>query len=156
MILMSKFVDNIFTIHNNIFSLTPIIISFYKNYRSREKDILLAYFILPIVLHPDIIDDIKNVTVKSNLTRLVTNKKFMAGFQDRFKQFQQITNDCLQYAIDCKYIEMDKKMSIKVINKDTLYTDNSLANSINLASKLPKMFKLDVINTYYAFGITGL
>ena len=153
---MSKFVDNIFTIHNNIFSLTPIIISFYKNYRSREKDILLAYFILPIALNPDIVDEIKNITVKSNLTRLVTNKKFMAGFQDRFKQFQQITNDCLQYAVDCKYIEVDNKMSIKVTNKDILYTDNSLNNAVNLASKLPKMFTLDVINTYYVFGIKGL
>lgn len=153
---MSKFVDNIFTIHNNIFSLTPIIISFYKNYRSREKDILLAYFILPIALNPDVLDEIKNVTVKSNLTRLVTNKRFMAGFQDRFQQFQQITNDCLQYAIDCKYIEVDKKMSVKVTNKDILYTDSSLDSAINLASKLPKMFTLDVINTYYAFGIKGL
>lgn len=153
---MSKFVDNIFTIHNNIFSLTPIIISFYKNYRSREKDILLAYFILPIALNPDVLDEIKNVTVKSNLTRLVTNKRFMAGFQDRFQQFQQITNDCLQYAIDCKYIEVDKKMSVKVTNKDILYTDSSLDSAVNLASKLPKMFTLDVINTYYAFGIKGL
>jgi hypothetical protein len=153
---MSKFVDNIFTIHNNIFSLTPIIISFYKNYRSREKDILLAYFVLPIALNPDIVDEIKNITVKSNLTRLVTNKKFMAGFQDRFKQFQQITNDCLQYAVDCKYIEVDNKMSIKVTNKDILYTDSSLNNAVNLASKLPKMFTLDVINTYYVFGIKGL
>lgn len=153
---MSKFVDNIFTIHNNIFSLTPIIISFYKNYKSREKDILLAYFILPIALNPDVLDEIKNVTVKSNLTRLVTNKRFMAGFQDRFQQFQQITNDCLQYAIDCKYIEVDKKMSVKVTNKDILYTDSSLDSAINLASKLPKMFTLDVINTYYAFGIKGL
>ena len=153
---MSKFVDNIFTIHNNIFSLTPIIISFYKNYRSREKDILLAYFILPIALNPDIVNEIKSITIKSNLTRLVTNKKFMAGFQDRFKQFQQITNDCLQYAVDCKYIEVDNKMSIKVTNKDILYTDNSLDNAINLASKLPKMFTLDVINTYYTFGIKGL
>ncbi len=153
---MSKFVDNIFTIHNNIFSLTPIILSFYKNYRSKEKDILLAYFILPIALNPDVAEEIKNVTVKSNLTRLVSNKKLMAGFQDRFKQFQQITNDCLQYAVDCKYIKIDDKMSIKVTNRDILYTDSSLDGAINLASKLPKMFTQDVINTYYAFGIKGL
>lgn len=153
---MSQLVNNVFTIHNNIFSLTPIIISFYKNYRSREKDLLLAYFILPITLNPDVMEEIKYVSVKSNLTRLVGNKKLMAGFQDRFKQFQQITNDCLQYAVDCKYIKIDDKMSIKVTNRDILYTDSSLASAINLASKLPKMFTVDVINTYYAFGIKGL
>ncbi len=101
-------------------------------------------------------EEIKYVSVKSNLTRLVGNKKLMAGFQDRFKQFQQITNDCLQYAVDCKYIKIDDKMSIKVTNRDILYTDSSLASAINLASKLPKMFTVDVINTYYAFGIKGL
>jgi hypothetical protein len=153
---MSKLVDNIFAIHNNIFSLTPIILSFYKNYRSKENDILLAYFILPITLNPDVTEEIKNVSVKSNLTRLASNKKLMAGFQERFKQFQQITNDCLQYAVDCKYIKIDDKMSIKVTNKDILYTDSSLNDAINLASKLPKMFTLDVINTYYVFGIKGL
>jgi hypothetical protein len=136
--------------------LTPIIISFYKNYRSRENDLLLAYFILPITLNPDIVDEVKSITIKSSLTRLVTNKKFMAGFQDRFGQFKQITNDCLQYAIDCDYIKVDKDISIKVTNKDILYTDSTLESAINLASKLPKMFTLDVINTYYAFGIKGL
>lgn len=153
---MSKFADNILIIHNNVFSLTPIIISFYKNYRSREKDVLLAYFILPIVLNPYVLNEIKNITIKSNLTRLVANKKIMAGFQNKFEQFQQVTNDCLQYAIDCKYIEIDKNLSIKIINKDILYTDTSLGDAINIASKLPKMFTLDVINTYYAFGIRGL
>lgn len=153
---MSKFANNIFSIHNNIFSLTPVIISFYKNYRSREKDILLSYFILPIVLNPEVKVEIKSITSKSNLTRLVSNKKIMAGFQDRFKQFQHITNDCLQYAVDCKYIEIDKKLSVKVINTNILYTDTSLSQEINLASKLPKMFCLDIINTYYAFGIKGL
>ncbi|MCG6189980.1 three component ABC system middle component [Maribellus maritimus] len=154
---MSKFTDNIFTIHNNIFSLTPVIIAFYKNYKSREKDIFLAYFILPIVLDPIVLDEIKSITTKSNLTRLVSNKKVMAGFHDRFKQFYQITNDCLQYALDCKYIEINEtNLSVKVVNRDVLYTDSSLNKAINIASKLPKMFKLDVINTYYAFGIKGL
>ena len=74
----------------------------------------------------------------------------MAGFQNRFKQFQQITNDCLQYALDCKYL------SIKVTNRDILYTDKSFNDAINLASKLPKIFTQDIINTYYTFGIKGL
>lgn len=153
---MSKFVDNIFLIHNNVFSLTPIIISFYKNYTSREKDILIAYFILPIVLNPIAIEEIKSVDRNSNITRLVANKKIMAGFQNRFKQFQQITNDCLQYALDCKYIEINENLSIKVTNRDILYTDKSFNDAINLASKLPKIFTQDIINTYYTFGIKGL
>lgn len=108
------------------------------------------------MLNPIAIEEIKSVNRNSNITRLVANKKIMAGFQNRFKQFQQITNDCLQYALDCKYIEINENLSIKVTNRDILYTDKSFNDAINLASKLPKIFTQDIINTYYTFGIKGL
>jgi len=43
-----------------------------------------------------------------------------------------------------------------VTNRDILYTDKSFNDAINLASKLPKIFTQDIINTYYTFGIKGL
>jgi len=153
---MSQFSNNIYTIHNNIFSLTPILVSFYKNLIAKDKDILLSYFVFPTVLSPIATEEFKRIPVKSNLTRLVANKKFMFGFQSRFEQYKQITNNCLQYAIDCNYLKIRENLSIEALNQDVLYTDNSLASAINLASQLPNVFKLDVINTYYAFGIKGL
>ena len=52
---MSRFVDSIFTLQNNVFALTPLLISFYKNLKGKEKDLLLAYFIFPIVLNRECI-----------------------------------------------------------------------------------------------------
>jgi hypothetical protein len=154
---MKKIVENISIIHNNIFVLTPLLISFYKNYKGQKNDLLLSYLILPIVLNPKCIEELKVVRSNSNLVRLVANKECMAGFAERFEFYKQIANQCLQYAIDCKYIIVTKELQIKVVNSEGLYTDPSLSNSITLASNLHNLFKsLDVINIYYAFGIKNL
>lgn len=153
---MSKFTDNISLLQDNVFSLTPIFISFYKNYKSRDYDLLLSYLLLPLVLNPVCVEELKILSSKSRLTRIVTKKEIMAGFSERIEYYNQITNDCLQYAVDCKYIKIQENLSVNVINQDCLFTDLSLNRAINLASNLPKVFNLDVINIYYAFGIKGL
>ncbi len=44
---MSKLIENISTLQSNIFILTPILISFYRNLQPKDKNILLAYFVFP-------------------------------------------------------------------------------------------------------------
>ena len=80
----------------------------------------------------------------------------MAGFEERFYFYKEQTNKCLQYAIDCRYIEVDKNLIITVINDSNVLTDSRLSKSINLSSQLYKIFTKNVINTYYAFGIKAL
>ena len=80
----------------------------------------------------------------------------MAGFEERFDYYKEQTNKCLQYAIDCKYIEVDKNLAVTVINDSNVLTDSRLDKSINLSSQLYKIFTKNVINTYYAFGIKAL
>lgn len=153
---MSKFVDNIFTLQNNVFALTPLLISFYKNLQSREKDMLLAYFVFPLVLNRECIEIIKQLNRNSQLSRITRNKDIMAGFEERFEFYKNITNKCLQYALDCRYIEIDKNLTVHVITGDQLYTDPILSDSLNLSSSLYRVFTRNVINTYYSFGIKKL
>lgn len=153
---MSKFSNSISVIHNNVFSLTPIFISFYKNLKSKENDILLSYFILPIVLNPLCLNELIELRSNSRLNRIISNKDYMAGFTENFEYFKHITNNCLQYAVDCGYIEVKNNLSVNVISDDMQYADIALTDSIRLASQLHKVFTLDVINTYLAFGIKGL
>lgn len=153
---MSRFSDSISTLHNNVFALTPIFISFYKNMKSKDHNMLLSYFILPIVFHPACLNEIAELRSNSKLTRIVSNKTYMAGFPESFEYFKQITNNCMQYAVDCGYLRIDKKLRVEVINDDIRYADPTLGRSIQLASKLHNIFTLDVVNTYLAFGIKGL
>lgn len=153
---MSKLIENISTLQNNTFILTPLLVSFYKNLKPTDKNILLAYFVFPLVLNNEFIEKIQRITTASNLSRITKNKDIMAGFEDRFYYYREQTNKCLQYAIDCQYIEVDKNLTITVISDDNRFTDTRLEKSLILASQLYKIFTKNVINTYYAFGIKRL
>lgn len=153
---MSKFIENISTLQNNTFILTPLLVSFYKNLKPTDKNILLAYFVFPLVLNKEFIGNIKQINSSSNLSRITKNKDIMAGFEERFYFYKEQTNKCLQYAIDCKYIEIDKNLAVIVINDCKTLTDPCMNKSINLSSQLYKIFTKNVINTYYAFGIKAL
>ena len=153
---MSKFIENISTLQNNTFILTPLLVSFYKNMKPTDKNILLAYFVFPLVLNKEFLEKIQIITTASNLSRITKDKDIMAGFEERFYFYKEQTNKCLQYAIDCKYIEVDKNLAVTVINDSNVLTDSRLSKSINLSSLLYKIFTKNVINTYYAFGIKAL
>lgn len=153
---MSKLIENISTLQSNIFILTPILVSFYRNLQPKDKNILLAYFVFPLVLNSDFLEKITTVTRASRLSRITNNKEIMAGFEERFEYFKDITNNCLQYALECGYIKITNDLSVTVLTDNNLQTDCRLSKSINLASQLHKIFTRDVINTYYAFGIYRL
>lgn len=153
---MSRFIENISTLQNNTFILTPLLVSFYKNLKPTDKNILLAYFILPLVLNNEFLEKIQKITTASNLSRITKDKDIMAGFEERFYFYKEQTNKCLQYAIDCKYIEVNKNLAVTVINDVNMLTDSRLEKSLNLSSQLYKIFTKNVINTYYAFGIKAL
>ncbi len=153
---MSKFIENISTLQNNTFALTPLLVSFYKNLKPTDKNILLAYFVLPLVLNNEFLEKIQKITTASNLSRITRDKDIMAGFEERFYFYKEQTNMCLQYAIDCRYIEVDKNLTVIVINDNNRQADTRLDKSLRLASQLSNIFTKNVINTYYAFGIKAL
>lgn len=153
---MSKFIENISTLQSNIFILTPILVSFYRNLQPKDKNILLAYFVFPLVLNSVFLEKITTVSRASRLSRITNDKEIMAGFEERFEYFKDITNHCLQYALECGYIKINDDLSVTVLVDNNLQIDCRLSKSINLASQLHKIFTRNVINTYYAFGIYRL
>lgn len=153
---MSKLIENISTLQSNIFILTSILVSFYRNLQPKDKNILLAYFVFPLVLNSDFLEKITTVSRASRLSRITNDKEIMAGFEERFEYFKDITNHCLQYALECGYIKINDDLSVTVLVDNNLQIDCRLSKSINLASQLHKIFTRNVINTYYAFGIYKL
>ena len=153
---MSKLIENISTLQSNIFILTPILVSFYRNLQPKDKNILLAYFVFPLVLNSDFLEKITTVSRASRLSRITNDKEIMAGFEERFEYFKDITNHCLQYALGCGHIKINADLSVTVLVDNNLQIDCRLSKSINLASQLHKIFTRNVINTYYAFGIYKL
>ena len=153
---MGSIIENIAVLQRNVFTLTPLIVSFYRNMKPREKNVLLAYFVFPLVLNNEFKAKIKTFTINSNISRITKDKDIMAGFEDRFYFYYDMTNKCLQYAINCKWIKIKDDLSVSVENTDCRLSDPGLNDSFGLTSKLYKIFDKDVVNTYYAFGIKGL
>lgn len=153
---MSKYIENIETLQHNVFALTPLLVSFYKNMPKQEKNLLLAYFVFPIVLNKRCLEKLKVVQTRTPLSRLTGDKEFMAGFEERFVYYKDITNRCIQYAVDCGYIEIDAKLSVTVVQGERYQTDTRLTESLKLANQLYRLFRKNVINTYYLFGIKAI
>lgn len=154
---MNDFSESINKIYNNPFVLTPVLTSFYKNYRGCDKDILLSYLIFPIVLEKEHLSNVKKIYSSTPLSRFTKDKVFMPGFYDRFKYYQQLTNLCLQYALDSQYISLSKKLRVTVNEDESYFTDPSLKEAIELANCLHKVFKkINIVNIYQAFGIKEL
>lgn len=153
---MSKYIENINTLHNNIFALTPLLVTFYKNMPKRDKNILYAYFVFPIVLHNWTLENVKRITASTPLNRFTGNQEFMAGFEERFNFYKDITHRCLQYAIECNYIDIDAHLAVTVLDCDYMQFDPRLNKSRALASQLFNIFRKNIQNTYILFGIKEL
>ena len=71
---MSKYVDSIYKINNNIFIFTPLFVAFYQNLKPNPKNLLLSYLVLPLVLHKTSQEKIKNSKTTSSIFTFLDSK----------------------------------------------------------------------------------
>lgn len=90
---MSDTLKNIGIIECNIFTLTPLLVAFYKNMPSKQRNLLYSYLLFPIVLHKPS-EKLVRLNKRSRITRITEDSEIMAGFQDRlqfYKKFKYMT-----------------------------------------------------------------
>ena len=153
---MIRAIENFECLESNIFTLTPLLVSFYKNMPLRKGNLLYAYLLFPLLLHPPFYS-IQKITTKTKLSRITSNKDIMAGFQERFNYYRNITNECIQYGIESNWLMINpSECSIKVNHAYGIRSSKHLSKAFELASMLHKVFTKNIINTYIAFGIKEL
>lgn len=153
---MNNLIEHTYTLYNNPFVLMPLILSFYKNYNGCDNDILLAYLVFPLVLHNESQKSIISSKSTSRLSKLTKNKETISGLHERINEYKQLTNICIQYAIDNHLLAINENLSVSVIGKIGT-VDTGLSNAIKASSKLKNIFgKLDVISIYKLLGIKEL
>ncbi|MGZ6519347.1 MAG: three component ABC system middle component [Bacteroidia bacterium] len=153
---MSRFVNNIFKIHNNPFILSPLIIEFFRNTQPKSKNILLAYLVFPLILNEDSRENLQKVKVTSSIHTFGKKRENFYGLPGRVQAYKDITNKCIQYAIDSRLININEDLSVDVLCK-SVKTVKSLNNCAKASSNLHKIFKdLDVIAIYRLLGIKSL
>lgn len=159
---MSKTIENLEILNNNPFILTPIIVQFYEKYNGKqEKDMFLAYLILPLVLY-----EYSKIVLKSKKKELrtfinyvqkedINNKKIeinkndkLFGLPGRVNEYKELTNLCLQYAFDTGTLRLNKDLSITYIKND-FKVDKSIIEYIEASKNLALLLKNEKITHIY-------
>lgn len=164
---MSEFVDRIYQIHNNPFVLTPLFAEFFRHIQPKPKNILLAYLVLPLVLHEDSKQWLVSAKTTSSIhtfsnkkcndkVKICNRKENLFGLQERVRLYKDLTNQCLQYAIDNQMIKINENLIVEVLKTENNVVEN-LKKSLKAASNLHKIFRdLDVVAIYRLLGVKEL
>jgi len=162
---MSKYIDSIYQVSNNPFMLTPLIVEFYRKLESTQKNILLSYLVLPLVLNNKSKEALITANTRSSIFGFVSNKKNSDGIKhvenifglpQRIREYKELTNKCVQHAIDNKWIVINDDLSVDVLTSINDFSCE-LEDSYKAASNLYKIFKdLDVVTIYRLLGIKKL
>lgn len=153
---MSKFTDSIYQIHNNPFVLAPLFVEFFRHIQPKSKNILLAYLVLPLVLHEDSRQSLFHAKTTSSIHTFNNKKENLFGLHERIRLYKNLTNQCIQYAIDNQMIKINENLIVEVLITKNKTVEN-LKESLKASSNLYKVFRdLDVVAIYRLLGVKEL
>ena len=154
---MIKRVEYLYTLYNNIFAYTPILHSFYQEYIGQDRDILLSYLILPLVLNETSRNKLVNLTTRSSLFSFCKYEDCIIGLPERIKQYKAVTNDCIQYGVDSGLFTISDSLHIEVSkleNSENFIVDN---DKIKASKKIAMILKsFDIPTIYRNLGVAEL
>ena len=136
-------IKHISIIYNNPFIFYPLFVEFYSNIPQKDKNILLSYLVLPLVLyHPSRLA-IKNSQAgsRSTIYSVFSDRKTeerIFGLEERIKSYKSLTNDSLRYAITSGMLVLNDNLSISIKN-------------LKLANK--KLWQRDILMAAKKMGI---
>ncbi len=136
------------------FILAPILESFYETADDQPRNVLLSYLVLPLTLSPSSQNFLKNSNITSSLRTFTKNRENLFGLPERVQEYRDITNICIQLAINAGGIRIkEADLSIEFINKN-LDASSSPKNAIKAAQKFGKILKpLDIPSIYRFLGV---
>lgn len=158
---MSKYVDSVYKINNNIFVLAPIFVAFYQNLKPNPKNLLLSYLVLPLVLYKTSQEKIKNTNSRSSIFTFLDSKDKkkranIYGLPERVEEYKEITNQSILYAIENKWLKLNDDLSVDILEEQK-NSISSLHNAFKASSKLCNIFQdLDVVAIYRQLGVKEL
>lgn len=154
---MIKRVEYLYTLYNNIFAYTPILHSFYEEYIGQDRDILLSYLILPLVLNETSRNKLVKLTARSSLFTFCKYEECIIGLPERIKQYKAVTNDCIQYGVDSGLFTVSDSLHIEVSELEKTKKFIVDSDKIKAAKKIAMILKsYDIPTIYRNLGVAEL
>lgn len=158
---MTKFTDSLYLVYNNPFIMTPLFTNFFSNLPKTEKNLLLAYLLLPMVLQTER----RKFLLRSNsASSIMTFQKIKAkrdnsrliGLKASVDHFKELTNHSIQHALDNDWISIDENLVVHV-HENQKNNQHNLVEAYKASAKLKNIFKdMDVVAIYRLLGIKKL
>ncbi|MEO6291149.1 MAG: three component ABC system middle component [Burkholderiaceae bacterium] len=92
--------------------LSPIIEAFFKVVRPVDKNMLMGYLVLPVVLYPQSRDFLRNATARSSIRSFCADRSRLAGLPQRVAELRTTTSMAMQNAIDCNRLILHTNLSL--------------------------------------------
>lgn len=148
-------IDHLFTLQRSPFSLAPIIHQFYKHSTPQERDVLLSYLVLPMVLYPPMRDYLLTVRSTSSLRTLCKNQSRLIGLTTRVQDFKPLTHAAMLVLKAEQGIEVSDDLSVRPIGD--VRTANANQELLEAGRRLALICTgVDVVSTYRTLGFKSL
>ena len=110
-------VGRLATLSNNSFLFAPVFESFYEALGSKERSLLLAYLVLPLVLPPRSQALLVGRSRKRHFRTFVEDPSLFAGLPSRIANRRHQTNLSIQHNLNLGVLEIQDSTSVVRKNK---------------------------------------
>jgi len=153
--MLSTPIEHLFTIQRSPIVLAPLIHQFYVSSQLREKDLLLSYLILPMVLYPSMQKYLLNVRKNSTLRTMCSEQSRLVGLTYNVQQSKPLTHAAMLVLKAEQSIEITDELSVKSVRDVKI--DNANPKQLEAAHRLAMIFsEIDIVSIYRTLGFKSL
>lgn len=148
-------IEHLFTLQRTPFALAPVIHRFFEVSQTKERDVLLSYLILPMVLYPPMRTFLMRVRATSSLRTMCQEQSRLVGLAARVEEFKSLTNATMLILSAERGIEIADDLSVRSIGK--VREANAHRDLLDAGRKLAFVFSdVDVVSIYRTLGLKSL
>ncbi|CAK9885679.1 MAG: hypothetical protein XXXJIFNMEKO3_02086 [Candidatus Erwinia impunctatus] len=153
--MISTPIEHPFTIQRSPIVLAPLIHQFYASSQLREKDLLLSYLILPMVLYPSMQKYLLNVRKTSDLRTMCSEQSRLVGLTHNVQQSKPLTHAAMLVLKAEQAIEIANELSVRSVRDVKI--DNANPKQLEAAHRLSMVFAdTDIVSIYRTLGFKSL
>lgn len=148
-------IEHIFTLQRSPIALAPIIHQFFASSKPRERDILLSYLVLPMVLYPAMQRYLLAANKTSNLRTLCKDQSRLVGLNHNVRQFKSLTHATLLVLKAEQSIEITGDLTVKSVGE--VRVANACPKQLDAARRLSMVCsEADVVSIYRTLRFKSL
>ncbi|WP_391565007.1 three component ABC system middle component [Serratia proteamaculans] len=148
-------VDHLFTLQRSPILLAPVIHQFFASSQPRERDLLLSYLILPMVLYPAAQEYLLTVRKTSSLRTLCKDQSRLVGLIHNTQQVKPLTHAALLVLKTERCIEITNSLSVRSLSDVNVANANS--KQLEAAQRLSMICAdIDIVSIYRMLGFKSL